>query len=139
MVAMKKVQNGEFEITYAVNPPVTNEKLNPLFASAWEKHTFWDFLPVLKYRLAYVCAYYVEHMVGFVNLAWDGGQPAFILDTTVHRVFNTTASVNGSLKRRRNSREKNRRMDSRRFRTASRNVLFRQMRLPQHQSRGFEN
>jgi ribosomal protein S18 acetylase RimI-like enzyme len=34
--------------------------------------------------LAYVCAYQGERLVGFVNLAWDGGVHAFVLDTTVH-------------------------------------------------------
>jgi ribosomal protein S18 acetylase RimI-like enzyme len=84
---MKKFQHGEFEIVYAVNPEVTNEELNPLFASAWENHAFWDFLPVLKYSLCYICAYHGELLVGYVNLAWDGAQHAFILDTTVHRDY----------------------------------------------------
>jgi GNAT superfamily N-acetyltransferase len=84
---MKNVQPDEMEINFAVNPEITNDELNPLFASAWEKHTFWDFLPVLKHSLAYVCAYHSGRLVGFVNLAWDGAQHAFILDTTVHRDY----------------------------------------------------
>jgi ribosomal protein S18 acetylase RimI-like enzyme len=84
---MKKVQHGEFEITYTVNSRISNEELNPLFAAAWEKHTFFDFLPVLKHSLAYVCAFHAVRLVGFVNLAWDGAQHAFILDTTVHRDY----------------------------------------------------
>lgn len=28
-----------------------------------------------------------ERLVGFVNLAWDGGVHAFLLDTTVHPYF----------------------------------------------------
>ena len=31
-----------------------------------------------------MCAYDQNRLVGFVNLAWDGGIHAFILDTTVH-------------------------------------------------------
>jgi predicted N-acetyltransferase YhbS len=31
-----------------------------------------------------VCAYQGAELVGFVNLAWDGGVHAFLLDTTVH-------------------------------------------------------
>jgi len=84
---MKMVRHGEFEIAYAVNPQITNEELNPLFAAAWEKHTFYDFLPVLKQSLAFVCAYHAKRLVGFVNLAWDGGQHAFLLDTTVDPVY----------------------------------------------------
>ena len=34
--------------------------------------------------LAYVCAYRAGRLVGFVNLAWDGGAHAFVLDTTFH-------------------------------------------------------
>jgi len=34
--------------------------------------------------LAYACAYDAEHLIGFVNLAWDGGIHTFLLDTTVH-------------------------------------------------------
>jgi GNAT superfamily N-acetyltransferase len=82
--SMNKFQHDGFEITYAISPAVTNDDLNPLFAAAWEKHTFYDFLPVLKHGLAYVCAYDSERLVGYVNLAWDGAQHAFILDTTVH-------------------------------------------------------
>ena len=84
MASMKNFQHGEFEISYAVSPRITNEELNRLFADAWEKHKFFDFLSVLKHSLAYVCAYHAGRLVGFVNLAWDGAQHAFILDTTVH-------------------------------------------------------
>lgn len=41
-------------------------------------------MPVLSHSLAYVCAYAGERLIGFVNLAWDGGIHAFLLDTTVH-------------------------------------------------------
>jgi predicted N-acetyltransferase YhbS len=72
------------EITYRLSPPVTNETLNGLFGAAWENHQPSDFAPVLSRSLAYVCAYEGERLVGFVNLAWDGGVHAFLLDTTVH-------------------------------------------------------
>jgi ribosomal protein S18 acetylase RimI-like enzyme len=39
---------------------------------------------ILDRSLAYICAFPGERLVGFVNLAWDGGIHAFILDTTVH-------------------------------------------------------
>lgn len=81
---MKVLQHGEFEITYAISPAVTNDELNPLFAAAWENHIFFDFSPVLEKSLAFVCAYHENKLVGFVNLAWDGAQHAFVLDTTVH-------------------------------------------------------
>ena len=71
-------------VRYAVSPPVANDELNALFAASWPDHTWGDFCPVLAQSLAYVCAYQGERLIGFVNLAWDGGIHAFLLDTTVH-------------------------------------------------------
>jgi GNAT superfamily N-acetyltransferase len=72
------------KLIYRLSPPVTNEALNALFAAAWENYQPGDFAPILSRSLAYVCAYEGERLVGFVNLAWDGGVHAFLLDTTVH-------------------------------------------------------
>lgn len=78
---------NESHITYKICPPVTNYELNELFAIAWGNHKTWDFLPVLAHSLLYVCAYHETKLIGFVNVAWDGAQHAFILDTTVHKDF----------------------------------------------------
>ena len=78
---------NEFDINYQISPAVTNDELNTLFANAWENHKTWDFLPVLEHSLLYVCAYYEKRLIGFVNVAWDGAQHAFILDTTVDKEF----------------------------------------------------
>lgn len=72
------------EITYRISPPVGNKELNTLFAAAWPDHTQRDFTPILAHSLAYVCAYAGDALVGFGNVAWDGGIHAFLLDTTVH-------------------------------------------------------
>jgi ribosomal protein S18 acetylase RimI-like enzyme len=72
------------DLEYLVNSPVTNLQLNDLFASSWEGHQWRDFEPVLRRSLGYICAYRADELIGFVNLAWDGGIHAFILDTTVH-------------------------------------------------------
>lgn len=74
-------------ITYRVNPPVTNGALNVLFAAAWPAHTVRDFAPVLAHSLLYLCAYTGDTVIGFVNVATDGGLHAFLLDTTVHPAF----------------------------------------------------
>jgi GNAT superfamily N-acetyltransferase len=71
-------------VRYAVSPPLTDDALNALFAASWPDHAWRAFGPVLAQSLAYVCAYQGERLVGFVNLAWDGGAHAFLLDTTVH-------------------------------------------------------
>jgi GNAT superfamily N-acetyltransferase len=75
---------SEFGVSYRVDATPTNEELNGLFDAAWPGHTRRDFRPVLNQSLAFVCAYDGNGLVGFVNLAWDGGYHAFILDTTVH-------------------------------------------------------
>ena len=75
---------GVDQVTYQLSPEVTSAALNELFAAAWPGHAAGDFAPVLARSLAYVCAYAGERLVGFVNVAWDGGAHAFLLDTTVH-------------------------------------------------------
>jgi len=74
-------------ISYRISPAITNDALNALFAAAWPNHAWSDFAPVLSRSLAYVCAYRQDRLIGFVNLAWDGGIHAFLLDTTVHPEF----------------------------------------------------
>ena len=70
---------------YQIRPPVDNEALNALFAAAWPHHERVDFVTQLRHSLLYVCAFADSgQLVGFVNVAWDGGVHAFLLDTTVH-------------------------------------------------------
>ena len=71
------------EVAYRDNSPVTNEALNALFADAWPDHATRGFQAVLSRSLGHVCAYVDDRLVGFVNVAWDGGVHAFLLDTTV--------------------------------------------------------
>ena len=72
------------QVEYRRSPPVTNAGLNALFADAWPApYVERDFRPVLSRSLGYVCAYLDGEIVGFVNVAWDGGVHAFLLDTTV--------------------------------------------------------
>jgi GNAT superfamily N-acetyltransferase len=72
------------DIIYRLSPAVGNDELNELFSASWPQHSWRDFQPILNHSLAYVCAYDGGHLIGFVNLAWDGGIHAFVLDTTVH-------------------------------------------------------
>ncbi|GGS12271.1 GNAT family N-acetyltransferase [Deinococcus sedimenti] len=39
---------------------------------------------MLERSLTWVTAYHAGQLVGFVNVAWDGGVHAFLLDATVH-------------------------------------------------------
>ena len=72
------------DYTYRVAPSISNNELNDLFSAAWPDYHWRDFTPVLAQSLTFVCAYQASQLIGFINLAWDGGIHAFILDTTVH-------------------------------------------------------
>jgi GNAT superfamily N-acetyltransferase len=74
-------------IRYQIDPDVTNEALNTLFADAWPDHTPRDFSLVLAHNLGHVCATAGGLLVGFVNIVWDGDMHAFLLDPTVHPDF----------------------------------------------------
>lgn len=74
-------------IEYRLSPPLDNEALNALFSVGWPS---WqrapdtsNWQPVLKQSLVYICAFDAERLIGFVNVAWDGRDHAFILDTRV--------------------------------------------------------
>jgi GNAT superfamily N-acetyltransferase len=74
-------------IEYRDRPPLDNETLHGLFLASWDDHDRRDFDAVLSRSLVYVAAYKDERLVGFVNVATDGGEHAFLLDTTVHPDF----------------------------------------------------
>jgi GNAT superfamily N-acetyltransferase len=72
------------EVEYTVRGPVSNEELNMLFDDAWPgPRGENDFRPILEHSLAYVCARKDGRLVGFVNVAWDGGAHTFLLDPVV--------------------------------------------------------
>ncbi len=76
------------DVQYKLSPEVHTEDLKALFAEGWPgRRLDEDFGPVLRRSLGYVCAYHEGELVGFVNVAWDGGAHAFLLDTTVRSDF----------------------------------------------------
>jgi ribosomal protein S18 acetylase RimI-like enzyme len=81
----KNARADEFAISN--DSALSNEELNALFAAAWPHHAPRDFQPVLVRSLAYVVVRARGLLVGFVNVAWDGGDHAFLLDPTVHPEF----------------------------------------------------
>lgn len=81
---MKARRSDELDVVYRVDPSVRSQELDELFAAAWPGHTPRDWDLVLERSLVYLCAYRERRLVGFVNVAWDGGIHGFILDTTVH-------------------------------------------------------
>lgn len=87
MTRSEGADRGMNDLIYRVSPSLANDELNALMATAWQDHAWRDFQPILNRSLAFVCAYHKTRLVGFVNLAWDGGEHAFILDTVVHPEF----------------------------------------------------
>ncbi|MFI6153252.1 GNAT family N-acetyltransferase [Kitasatospora sp. NPDC051170] len=67
-----------------ISPELTDAELDELFAASWPGHQPTSFAPILARSLAWVSARRGGRLVGFVNVAGDGGRHAFILDTTVH-------------------------------------------------------
>ncbi len=72
-------------VSYSWRGQFTNEALNALHAEAFERSNSNDdwWAQVNRYSLGWVCANLDEVLVGFVNVVWDGGVHAFILDMIV--------------------------------------------------------
>jgi GNAT superfamily N-acetyltransferase len=65
--------------------PFDNAEVNALHAEAFGHRVLEDdwLGQVSGHSLGWVCARRDEQLVGFVNVAWDGGVHAFVLDTIV--------------------------------------------------------
>ncbi len=72
-------------ITYRVNASPEPTSMRALWRAAWGSVAAdADWSGVLARSLCWVTAHADDHLIGFVNVAWDGGVHAFLLDTTVH-------------------------------------------------------
>ena len=71
------------DIRYVERPELEERELQQLFVAAWGAAKV-DFRPVLARSFTWVGAFSNDVLVGFVNVAWDGGVHFFLLDTTVH-------------------------------------------------------
>jgi ribosomal protein S18 acetylase RimI-like enzyme len=72
-------------ISYQWRGPVRNAELNALLAEGFGHRQLdddWE-AQIARHSLGWVCAREEGKLVGFVNVAWDGGVHAFILDTVV--------------------------------------------------------
>ena len=74
-------------ITYEWRGEFGNAAVNALHAESFEHEVLEaDWLAqVRRHSLGWVCAHRDGELVGFVNVAWDGGAHAFMLDTMVAR------------------------------------------------------
>ena len=75
--------SSESSIRYAVREALDAQALNGLFAAAWGSPKP-DYERVLARSFTWISAHSRDDLVGFVNVAWDGGVHFFLLDTTVH-------------------------------------------------------
>ncbi|MCT7374013.1 GNAT family N-acetyltransferase [Chelativorans salis] len=66
-----------------------NAEVNALHAECFKHRVFADdwWSQVNRFSLGWVCTRRSGKLVGFVNVAWDGGVHAFILDTMVAPAF----------------------------------------------------
>ena len=72
-------------ISYQWRGPVRNRELNALHAEGFGHPPLnddWE-AQIARHSLGWVCARDEAALAGFVNVAWDGGVHAFILDTLV--------------------------------------------------------
>ena len=72
------------EVELRVDAALTDLELRELMQAAWGTSSADSFQAVLSRSLAYVSAHVGDRLVGFVNVATDGGIHASIFDTTVH-------------------------------------------------------
>ena len=73
------------DITYEWRGDFDNATVNALHAEGFEHRVLDDdwWAQVNRHSLGWVCARQGGELVGFVNVAWDGGVHAFVLDTMV--------------------------------------------------------
>jgi GNAT superfamily N-acetyltransferase len=70
-----------------VDPFPPKEDMDTLWTAAWGGAPPTSIAEILSRSLGHVGAYDGDSIIGFVNIAWDGGIHAFILDTCVHPTF----------------------------------------------------
>lgn len=70
-------------IGYRLDPFPTDADLATIWASSWGQPWTGELGRILPRSLVHACAYDGERLVGYVNVAWDGGGHAFLLDPTV--------------------------------------------------------
>jgi len=77
---------AELEVVLRPCADIDEADFSALVAAAWPECSL-RLDDVLQHSLCWVSAHVGERLVGFVNVAWDGGVHAFLLDTLVHPEF----------------------------------------------------
>lgn len=71
-------------VVYTTNIRPPGDALRALWQAVWNEAGHEDPSRILNRSLCYVCAWMDGTLVGFVNVAWDGGIHASLFDTSVH-------------------------------------------------------
>src|SRR4051812_46800911 len=73
------------DVTYDWRGDFDNPEVNRLHAEAFEHQLLDDDWKTQghTHSLRWVCCRNADELIGFVNVAWDGGVHAFLLDTMV--------------------------------------------------------
>lgn len=71
-------------IEYRRRPPLSNELLGELLEPERPPLERLDYEQILSRSLTWIGAFAGDRLVGYANVAWDGGVHAFLLDPTVH-------------------------------------------------------
>jgi GNAT superfamily N-acetyltransferase len=74
-------------LVITADAPLENDELNSLFARSWPSHVRRDFGRVLARSLVHISARFDGQLIGFANVATDGGEHAFLVDPTVAPEF----------------------------------------------------
>lgn len=74
-------------IEIVTDPFAGDHAMRALWLAAWGDEGPASFEPILSRSLVHVGAFDGPALVGFVNVAWDGGVHAFLLDTCVDQQY----------------------------------------------------
>ncbi|WP_421726788.1 GNAT family N-acetyltransferase [Bauldia sp.] len=86
-------------MAYQADPFPDRTALDGLFQAAWGTPPSVDLSALLERSLVHVAAYDADRLIGFVNVAWDGGVHASIFDTMVHPDYRRQGIGTGLVRR----------------------------------------
>ena len=99
--AMQNTDRHEDAVNLTWRGAFTNDELNRLHAECFDHPVLADdwWRQVNRHSLGWMVQRSGDTLVGFVNVAWDGGVHAFLLDPTVHPRHRRRGIGSGLVKR----------------------------------------
>jgi GNAT superfamily N-acetyltransferase len=86
-------------VEFRTDPHPPEHAFAPLWRAAWNSEWTGDLGQILSHSIVHIGAFEGETLVGYVNVAWDGGAHAFLLDPTVHPAHQRRGIGSGLVKR----------------------------------------